>query len=122
MRVTWDAYNAVNGEVWPAVGDLDGDGRAEIVAGLGTGSLGWFEIFDDAAADFAHVAWRQVAWPAYAAASGITHPAVGNVDGAGASEIILGLGSGAAGWLEVVNGSDGNYESSRLGPGDVAGI
>ena len=34
IQVQWSAYNAANGEVWPAVGDLDGDGRAEIVAGL----------------------------------------------------------------------------------------
>jgi hypothetical protein len=110
IQVQWAAYNVANGEVWPAVGDLDGDGRAEIVAGLGAGGAGWFEVFDDAAADFAHLAWRRVEWPAYAAtASSVTHPAIGNVDGVGASEIIIGLGAGSDGWIEVVNGSAGDY-------------
>ncbi len=110
IQVQWAGYNAANGEVWPAVGDLDGDGRAEIVAGLGAGSHGWFEIFDDAAGNFAHLAFRQVAWPAYnARATSVTRPAIGNVDGVGASEIILGLGSGSNGWIEVVNGAAGGY-------------
>jgi hypothetical protein len=110
IQVQWSAYNLANGEVWPAVGNLDGDGRAEIVAGLGPGGGGWFEIFDDAAAGFTHVAWRRVAWPAYTAtASSVTRPAIGNVDGAGAGEIILGLGAGSNGWIEVVDGAAGNF-------------
>ena len=38
----------------------------------------------------------------------VTHPAIGNVDGVGASEIIIGLGAGSDGWIEVVNGSAGD--------------
>jgi hypothetical protein len=110
VQIQWSAYNAANGEVWPAVGDVDGDGRAEIVAGLGAGGHGWFEVFDDAAAGFRHMAWRQVDWPAYTAlASSVVHPAIGNVDGEGASEIILGLGTGSLGWMEVVHGTAGGY-------------
>jgi hypothetical protein len=110
IQVSWAAYNAANGEVWPAVGDLDGDGRAEIVAGLGAGGHGWYEIFDDAANNFAHLAWKQVAWPTYtASATAIVRPAIGNVDGIGGSEIILGLGPGSSGWLQVVNGTASNY-------------
>jgi hypothetical protein len=110
IQVQWSAYNAANGEVWPAVGNLDGDARAEIVAGLGAGGKGWFEVFDDAAADFTHLAFRQVAWPAYAStAPAVVRPAIGNVDGAGAGEIILGLGPGSNGWIEVVHGAAGNY-------------
>jgi hypothetical protein len=110
IRLTWTDYNAANGEVWPAAGDLDGDGRAEIVAGLGQGGQGYFEIFDDASANFSHVAWRQVGWPAYSAgASGATHPAIGNLDGVGAAEIVLGLGAGSEGYLEIVGGAAENY-------------
>src|SRR5262249_13641765 len=48
IQVSWPTYNNLNGEVWPAVGDIDGDGKAEIVAGLGAGGQGYFQIFDDA--------------------------------------------------------------------------
>jgi hypothetical protein len=110
IQVQWGAYNAVNGEVWPAVGDLDGDGRAEIVAGLGARGHGWLEIFDDAAGGFAHLAFKQIAWPAYAASTGaVVYPAIGNVDGTGASEIIVGLGRGGGGWIEILRGTAGGY-------------
>src|SRR6185436_3155888 len=110
IQVEWPQYNSANGEVWPAVGDLDGDGRAEIVAGLGAGGQGYIQIFDDAAGNYASLGWRQVAWPAYnAGANGATHPAIGNVDGTGSGEIIVGLGKGGEGWLEVFTGSTGSY-------------
>jgi CSLREA domain-containing protein len=106
IRIEWPAYvsNAAGGSVWPAVGDLDGDGRAEIVAGLGPGSGGWVEIFDDATADFAHLAWRQLDWAAYNTATGETHPAVADLDGNGRAEIILGLAAGGAGRLQILEG------------------
>jgi hypothetical protein len=103
LRVDWPTYNAANGETFPAAGDLDGDGRAEIVLGLGDGGRGWYEIFDDASQRFRHLAWKRVSWPTYNAGSGPTHPAIGDVDGDGAAEIVLGLGKGSDGWLQVVD-------------------
>jgi hypothetical protein len=105
IQIPWPAYNAANGEVFPAVGDLDGDGRAEIVLGLGEGAAGWYLVLDDAAAGFAALGWRQVSWPAYNAANGATHPTVGDLDGDGRAEIVLGLGRGSGGWLQVVKGA-----------------
>lgn len=101
IQVPWPSYNAANGEVWPAVGDIDGDGRAEIVAGLGQGAAGWFAIFEDASTSFAMSAWRRVGWSTYNAADGRTYPAIGNVDGIGGAEIIIGLGPGSGGWIEI---------------------
>jgi hypothetical protein len=95
--------------IYPAVGNLDADRGHEIVLGLGPQTGGWFLILDDAAASFAPLAWRQVAWPAYTAGDGRTHPAIGDVTGDGVSEIIVGLGPGAAGWVEIVNGAASGY-------------
>ena len=50
--MSWAGYNAANGETWPACGDLDGDNKDEIVVGLGNGSGGWVQIFDDATNDY----------------------------------------------------------------------
>lgn len=113
VRVAWPEYAAANGEVFPAVGNIDGDSRAEIVLGLGNGGHGWYEILDDASQDFRHLAWRQVSWPAYNAGQGPTHPAVGDVNGDGSGEIIVGLGRGAGGWVEVVNGAASRFSSRR---------
>ncbi|HEX5473763.1 MAG TPA: hypothetical protein VFX12_03790 [Vicinamibacterales bacterium] len=35
LQLDFAAYTGANGTLHPAVGDLDGDGKAEIVAGLG---------------------------------------------------------------------------------------
>lgn len=110
VQVPWPTYNAANGEVWPAIGDIDNDGKAELVGGLGTGGAGWFIIFDDASAGFAPVAWRQTAWSAYnAGSSGVTRPAIGNVTGSGGAEIVIGLGPGSAGWVEVFGDATTGY-------------
>lgn len=108
LRVHWDAYNAANGEVFPSVGDLDGDGRGEIVLGLGQGGKGWHQIFDDASASFAHMHWGRIHWEKYNADNGTTHPAVGDLDGDGLAEIVVGLGAGGNGWLQV-------FDNARTG-------
>lgn len=110
LQIPWPAYNATNGAVFPAVGDVDGDGRAEIVAGLGAGSAGQFVIFDDAAAGYAVRKWQQVQWPAYSGGGdGRTHVAVGDLSGDGASEIVVGLGPGSNGWLEIFSDATGDF-------------
>ncbi|MGH9371975.1 MAG: FG-GAP repeat protein [Vicinamibacterales bacterium] len=106
-------YTDLNGEIWPALGDVDGDGRDEIVAGRGQGSLGFFVIFQDPLAANGTVVSRQVGWPAYNSARGETRPAVMNIDGGSASEIVMGLGPGGAGWLELFDGAESNYSRLR---------
>ena len=106
LQVWWPSYNAANGETFPAAGDIDGDGRGEIVIGLGAGGQGFTEIKEDELGSFWDVGWFTTAWPAYDAFLGETHPAIGNVDGDAASEIVIGLGHfPAAGrsWVRVID-------------------
>jgi hypothetical protein len=114
LQLPWGPYNAANGELYPAVGDIDGDGRDEIVVGLGRGGGGWFAIYDDTTNDgvtnYTLAAWRRVEWPAYSfGPEASTRPAVGDLDGDGKAEIIIGLGTGGGGWLEIFADADGGY-------------
>ena len=100
----WDDYNALNGEARIATGDIDGDGKKEIIIGLGPveGNSeipgGKFQILDD---DFTSLGWGQIAWPDYNAVNGETWPACGDIDGDGVDEILIGLGIGGDGRVEV---------------------
>ena len=102
-RVNWWVYNTADGETRPACGDIDGDGRDEVVVGLGSAGGGWFKVFDDALAGYAHLAWPRVQWATYNGANGESWPACGDVDGDGRDEVIVGLGTypAAGGWFEV---------------------
>lgn len=110
IRVNWPAYNASNGETWPACGDIDGDGRDEIVVGVGNGGNGWVKIFDDATTGYAAMpgtpspdGWLQVPFPSYNMSNGSTHPAVASVDGDKRAEIVVGLGRGGGGWMYIAD-------------------
>lgn len=100
-RVPWDAYNAMDGSVHPATGDIDGDGRDEIVLGLGPGGRGLAYVLDDPATGLAGIGWLQFRnWPQYTSSSNApVHPACVDIDGDGRDEIILGSDSG--GWVEI---------------------
>lgn len=109
LRVPWGSYDGANGETWPACGDVDGDKRDEIVVGLGLGSggAGYAYVFDDATAGYGpHPAtpggggWLRLGWAGYDGTSGETRPAVGNLDGDAAEQIVLGLAPGG-GYAEL---------------------
>jgi len=108
-QVSWNAYNTANGETRPAFCDVDGDGKDELVLGLGNGGDGWLEIKDDADNGFAPLAWIRVNWSGYNGANGETWPACGDVDGDGRDEIVVGLGNGGAGWLRAFDDATTGY-------------
>ena len=90
-------YNDFNGETWPACGDLNNDGRDEIVVGLGKGGGGRIAIFSF---DGEHVTFETTTtlpWEEYNLAVGETRPACGDMDGDNCMEIIVGLGGDGEG-------------------------
>jgi hypothetical protein len=76
VRVNWSSYNSTSGETRPVCGDIDGDGRDEIVVGLSQGGSGYMEILDDVSASHKHLAWPRIHWATYNQANGETWPVV----------------------------------------------
>ena len=109
LSVDWSSYNASVGETRPAACDVDGDGNSEYVIGLGTGSSGRLEVLQDGPGGYVHLAWLQVTLSAYDAANGETFPACGDLDGDGKDEIVVGLGSGGGGKLQVFDDASTGY-------------
>ncbi len=102
LRFPWTAYNNANGTVYPAAGDVDGDGRDEIVMGMGTfAGGGYFAVFDDQIGLFGFLRFVRAGFPSYNSLNGELHPACGDVDADGVDEIIVGLGRGGAGVATV---------------------
>ncbi|TAL19451.1 hypothetical protein EPN90_03435 [Patescibacteria group bacterium] len=96
FRTFGDAYT---GGAALAAGDLDGDGRAEIVVGAGPGGGPHLRIFDGAG---------QLLFPGFFAYApkfrGGLSVAAGDLDGDGRAEIVVGAGPGGGPHVRVYNG------------------
>jgi hypothetical protein len=90
-QIDWNDYNSINGESWPACGDIDGDGADEILIGMGAGGNGRIEVFKFKNGQAVHALWIKVGWEDYCIAGGGVRPACGNIDFDRKEEIILGL-------------------------------
>ena len=106
LQVPWTAYNTFNGETRPALGDLNGDGQAEVVAGLGQGGQGYLYVGNASgfSANLQLPAAPFIDGGNYNATdghAGETRPAVGDLDGDDIAEIVVGLGKGGGDRLAV---------------------
>jgi hypothetical protein len=108
VRLNWLSYNnnASLGMVFPAICDLNGDARGEVV--MGAGDDGWIQIFDPAT-NFAPAVgtpvaggWARMMWNAYNVANGSVYPACGDLDDDGREELLLGAAADptSGGWVE----------------------
>ncbi len=123
-QVNWGPYNEGNGETWPACGDLDGDGKDEILIGLGQGGMGIIEVFKVTNNQLQHHTWMASTWDEYNLARGEVRPSSGDLDGDGKDDIIVGLGPVAdnpeipGGTYEVLSGSGEHMAWGEVGWSD----
>jgi len=116
VKVDWPEYNQLLGQTRPAVGDIDNDGKDEIIIGLGSdGSdpempAGLFLLLDD---NYSYLAWGEIDWPAYNEINGESFPSTGNLNGNGKEMIVMGLGVGGEGRVETFQFQDGIVSHSN---------
>lgn len=105
------AYDArFAGGVYVAIGDIDGDGVADIITGAGAGGGPHVRVFSGT--DF------RVLWSFFAYDAGFTgglRVAAGDIDGDGRSDLVTAAGAGGGPHVRVFSGRTGGQLNSPLG-------
>lgn len=79
-----------------------------IALGLDSGGNGYMQIIEGLP-PYGHLNWARVQWTAYNTANGETRPVFCDVDGDNKDELVVGLGAGSGGWLEVKDDADTGF-------------
>ncbi len=120
------AYPGVDNEVRVAAGDVNGDGFADIITGLGPGSATHVKVFDGTNLSLLD------SFFAFDAFTGGVYVAAGDVNNDGFADIITGAGVGGSTHVKVFSGNGGGLlysffaypgadDEVRVGSGDVNG-
>jgi hypothetical protein len=109
FQTNWPDYNNCgNAPTYPACGDVNGDGKDDIVIGLGETGEGRLIVLDNDLITFLKTI--KVNWVDYRnCGNAPTYPACGNLDTDDADEIVIGLGATGLGRLKVVDDAQANY-------------
>jgi serralysin len=109
--MSFRAYPLLNGPIDVASGDVDGDGRADIITAAGSGGGPHVKVFSGASGE--EITSFFAFDPSF---TGGVSVAAGDVDGDGRDEIIAGAGAGALPEVRVFR-SDGEWLSGFLAYG-----
>jgi len=110
LLASFYAYNpAFTGGVYVAAGDVNGDGRADIITGAGAGGGPHVEVFSGA--DLSMLASFFAYGPSF---TGGVRVAAGDINGDGHADIITGAGPGGGPHVEVFSGADLSMLASFL--------